>query len=683
MRLRFAVRTVAAVVIVGLTRVAWCGDPGGIECISTAYLSWFNSGNVFQSGMNVCVRGDVAFVLDRSNGLTTIDVSDPFSPQVVSQLRPSPGSGPTYLTLETVDDYAYVGTQSSGGFFVLDIADPASLGVVRRLHETDSTLDVVIVGERMFVATGNELQVYSIAEPSDPRLLADNRMPQGAESVGVRGDVLAIARDTAGFALYDFSIVDAPIELSSVAVSGSITDLEFVGDILYAATSLGVINAFDCGDPQSPQLLATVEDVGLPVALRLDGDVMYVSDRRGAVIVLDVRAPEAPIEMGRYAVESARNTVSDGGLLYIADEAAGLVVAHAGRIPTSPVVSEYESDWISLDTLVADGSLVGVVSQAAGRAELIELDEAGALQLFSGVFDAPTDVALANERMYVADAEGILLAVPGTASPVRVLHDTAAQRMICVSDGLLYTTASNENLLVFRIDDSTGSLTPVGEMKREGWSTTGDICVDEGICVIATLFGFAVIDARDPVRPMFGSFVNRGGGYIEIENGLLWSSEWQARRVWAYDISDPYNPEFATSFSPLGRPEDVAVDGNLVAVAMRSEGIALYDTAQLDSPRLVGRYALREANQRINYGGTGLVVSHDGGPLFTELAMGACDGCSADLSAPWVKINFMDVAAYINLFVGQDERADIAPPFGSLNFFDVAEFITQFNAGCP
>jgi outer membrane protein assembly factor BamB len=57
--------------------------------------------------------------------------------------------------------------------------------------------------------------------------------------------------------------------------------------------------------------------------------------------------------------------------------------------------------------------------------------------------------------------------------------------------------------------------------------------------------------------------------------------------------------------------------------------------------------------------------------------------CQADLAAPFGKLNFFDLAAYLALYNASDPAADLAAPFGELNFFDIAAYLAAFNAGCP
>lgn len=56
--------------------------------------------------------------------------------------------------------------------------------------------------------------------------------------------------------------------------------------------------------------------------------------------------------------------------------------------------------------------------------------------------------------------------------------------------------------------------------------------------------------------------------------------------------------------------------------------------------------------------------------------------CAADVVYDG-RLDFFDLAQFLQWFSGGDERADIASPNWQLDFFDLSEYLSRFSAGCP
>lgn len=81
-----------------------------------------------------------------------------------------------------------------------------------------------------------------------------------------------------------------------------------------------------------------------------------------------------------------------------------------------------------------------------------------------------------------------------------------------------------------------------------------------------------------------------------------------------------------------------------------------------------------------------IMVSSDdpGAPVSSIEVVYRVIGCNeADASTPYGALNFLDIAAFLDAFVGGDASADLAEPFGRLDLFDITRFLDLFVAGCP
>ncbi|MDO8588847.1 MAG: hypothetical protein Q7T82_17595, partial [Armatimonadota bacterium] len=95
---------------------------------------------------DIVLRGDIAYV--SNNGITTIDISDPANPTVISHWDYVGGQ------LLLLGDYAFVATGGNGCIFV-NIADPANMyGVYTVYHGSPREYEEAVVGNGRYVYVG-------------------------------------------------------------------------------------------------------------------------------------------------------------------------------------------------------------------------------------------------------------------------------------------------------------------------------------------------------------------------------------------------------------------------------------------------------------------------------------------------------------------------------------------------
>lgn len=125
----------------------------------------------FTNAWGVAARGDDVFVADLDGTLITVDATDPTAPAELG--RVVVGGNPRYVVVD--GDYAYVATGASG-VAVVDVSDLANPAVIGRAEMPGNAVRVAYSEGRIFVAAWNDMRVYDVTTPSEPRFVAATRI---------------------------------------------------------------------------------------------------------------------------------------------------------------------------------------------------------------------------------------------------------------------------------------------------------------------------------------------------------------------------------------------------------------------------------------------------------------------------------------------------------------------------
>ena len=151
-------------------------------------------------------------------------------------------SGSTHLQVFDLADL------QSGEIYVIPIL-PNFTG-----HTYDRKVDLYVdePGKRLLLINyGIGLQVYSLTDPRQPKLIGNISAP-GTERAGfVRGDYLWVAADTGGIHVFDLRATEKPV--AWIATAGRALDIVAAGDLAFVADGLEGLSVFDVSDPMIPR----------------------------------------------------------------------------------------------------------------------------------------------------------------------------------------------------------------------------------------------------------------------------------------------------------------------------------------------------------------------------------------------------------------------------------------------
>ena len=351
----------SAVAVVSLARCVFCDDVGLLQVASFAVES-----NCF----NLAKDGATLYLAATQSGLLVFDVSDPENPDLISTVS-GPDGAEAVSDVVIRDKRAYLACGShrknprSAAFMIVDVADPSNPIPVEEIVWRDAgdvaiALDVegdyaYVCQRTRGVATGGQLRIINIADPTDPRQVGVFDSPRNAEDAphlwshdkhGVRlwgvdvvGDIAYTCWDGDGGSLRAVDVSDPsnPIELGGYKARmqfnrNATNHCTVVGTTAYLALDAAFMSVVDVSDPNNLHELGTFNPFpdhewkqfgghGIRITAVPEKNLVFMSAGTAGVAVIDVSDPEHPLLAGKRECKGYEcwGILVDGDYVYTSD----------------------------------------------------------------------------------------------------------------------------------------------------------------------------------------------------------------------------------------------------------------------------------------------------------------------------------------------------------------------------
>lgn len=485
--------------------------------------------------------GDHVYVAADIAGLRLFNVANPEQPVQVGSVA----SGGRVIAVAARPPYVYLADQDVT-LAVVDASDPSAPRVVHLMPGDARTLDLVVDGERLYLATNYGLRVLSLANPAQP--VEIGRYPEDRRytlySLAVSGDRVYVGHYQSGVEEF---VVDAEGRPAPVCpgcpspypnpgranVAGMAADQAraYVAD----GDALRVL-APAPGDPggQPLRIVATLEGFSLPTDVALDGAYAYVAAQGTGLAVVAVHA--APQVIYRYDLVT----------LDIAPDVRGVAVSpSAVFLAGADGLSRYDRADPARPTY-RDTLPLGPLTSAAAVAERA--------------------FAAGGNRIYAARLTGddVIAATVGLTD-IKALAAVGDQ-VLAVGDGGLWRAD-------WPVD---GAATPLAGYAAPDYAA---------VSVTGTLVATAHADGIDLLRLWDMDTVTRVGGYatsaavidVVLDGHNLYALDAAGRVMWL-DVTDPVSPRLLDAASVGGAPTSLAAGGGLLGAADLNGGLFLWRT---------------------------------------------------------------------------------------------------------
>lgn len=360
---------------------------------------------------SIFVLDDYAYVGNYSDGLSIINVSEPFTGDVQpiskhfrTRLEVLDTAGNTSHAIRDVWANTY---NNPPAIDDIEIYKDDILTMISDVGSFDFIRDVFVSGNYAYFTdyyTG--LHILNITDLANPRIEGSCDTPGYAAKIFISDNHAYVADEVAGLQIINISNPEDPFIEGSYPAPRRTYGIYVDGNYAYATDGYpGLVKILNITDPSNP-VLEGEYDTGADIVYDAvaSSDYLYVGDSDGLKI-LDVTDPSNPLLVGSVSTDSLAHAVFlSGNYVYVADAFAGFKIIDISS-PSSPViVGSYATVGTARDVYVSDN----YAYLAAGSSGLLIFDitdPENPILVKEFALDNSLSLDVSGNHIFVADSE--------------------------------------------------------------------------------------------------------------------------------------------------------------------------------------------------------------------------------------------------------------------------------------
>ena len=168
------------------------------------------------------------------------------------------------------------------------------------------SLDAVVVGDRMYAADGNRLDIFDITHPATQVLLSGYDFGAEVTTVRVAGNFAYVSVNNILYVLDISMPTHTPILLGTYATNSSINDLQVQNGFVYVVDSYGLydfdVSQISLQNPSAPILVSdgVYGTDASPIRLAVSGNYAYLSEQTNELKIINISDPSNPQVASTY-----------------------------------------------------------------------------------------------------------------------------------------------------------------------------------------------------------------------------------------------------------------------------------------------------------------------------------------------------------------------------------------------
>jgi len=508
--------------------------------------------------------------------------------------------------IDVEGNFAYIADGSPGLVIVnvTDITNPTPGGIYSSgmfMYSVDADGNVAYVGEN------GRIRSVNIVDPYAPFLLDTRALTGTIYDVDVVGDWLFAAGTWMG--LYAVNI-SSPLALGphyNYNTPGNAYNVEIAGDFAYVA-DYWTVQVINVSDPTS-MTFVTSFDTGASdreFSLYVEGDYLYVvtydwttTPDTHRIFCYDITDPSAPAYVDEVSYQSSswytRDIVVDGDYAYVAGYSDGVIIIDVSDPSNMRLLdSQYDANGYAYRVLKVGPELFvadGTVGMTILNVSMLTTPTS------ASTYDTPgsaRSVRIQGNFAYVADDTSGLRIVNITdpdniASEGTYSSGTSNTYGVWASGDYAYMADDTNGLHIIDVSD-TSSPTLMGTFDTGG--NAYDVQVLHKTAYVADQSqGLRIIDVTDPGDlDELGFYDTGSNAYAVWTSGNVAYIADDANGIVAVNVLDPTAPALLDTYDTAGRAVDVEVDGDIAYVADRAGGLVILDISDPSNMDLVATY---------------------------------------------------------------------------------------------
>ena len=559
-------------------------------------------------------------VMGLLNGVTFVDVTDPYSPFEVGYIS---GSNSIWRDLKYWDQHVYIGTEADDGIKVVDVSNPDNPILVNTIMDVDNSHNIHLDADGFLYIIGADtydIWIYNLSIPAQPELV-------GTWSGEYLHDIEVYNNKLYGAAIYSgyFYIIDVsdksnPQTLITFDTGGgyvSTHDCAITADEQYLITADetmgGHIKIFDISDYSN---INHISSYSTPENETHTSHNVYIQESTGLMIIsyyadgtrfVDISDPYNPLEVGYYDTTELEGLYPGNWGTYVdlpsgnivsSDIEQGLFVLRFGglSIEHTPILDTNSDGPVtvfatvtSMASIIEDVTLhVNIGTEWSAMNMTLSIDD-----VFNAEIDNGNNAAVVRYYITANDDEGNNARYPIDGNFMFILGELDINADFDFESGLQeWTTeipSDNATAGIWEWGNPNGTTDQYGSVQPEddhtvngtqcfvtgnNSSSLGSDDVDNGkTTLLSPIINLANMD--DALISYWKWYTNDGGDnpgndhwYVDVSNdaGSTWNvlentpsswREWQHKRILLSEITSLSN---AMQFRFIA--EDIQYDGD-------------------------------------------------------------------------------------------------------------------------
>lgn len=276
----------------------------------------------FSSVKEVFVDNNIMSVACAGDGVGIYDVSDPANPREI-------GLFDTQCALDVCHDSQFVYIADNyGGLKIIDYTTEdiltlsGSLSCISEARRITLDNDVVLIG-----GGDGGLYIVDVSERSEPEIIGHSPITDGsARKAYVKDPYVFLAKQMAGLDIIDITNKTNPRQVKNIPSKYFNDDVLIENDMMFVTEADFGISIYDISNPSNPILIGEKQNYCPYARVAKYRDFLVIAAFSCAYI-LDISDISNIQLVGSEACERAIGIdISDNGIIYLADDRAGLAV---------------------------------------------------------------------------------------------------------------------------------------------------------------------------------------------------------------------------------------------------------------------------------------------------------------------------------------------------------------------